>query len=211
MTEEEWFTATGLDYVVLGAASCLVQRRVRLLCCAFAHSVSRFALDVRTQTALELADRYAEGAVSDAERKAARKTIQELRLSLAPRSSRRANAVVYYALGKRASTDLSAAAAMAWEAVYNDPNERLRQVEIVRDVVGNPFRPVAFAPEWRTDTAIAIARGMYESRDFSPMPILADALQDAGCENAEVLNHCRDAEQVHVRGCWVVDLVLSKT
>ena len=51
---------------------------------------------------------------------------------------------------------------------------------------------------------------MYETRDFSAMPILADALQDAGCDNDDVLNHCRDAKQVHVRGCWVVDLVLGK-
>ena len=60
-----------------------------------------------------------------------------------------------------------------------------------------------------TDTAVAIARGMYESRDFSTMPILADALQDAGCDSADVLDHCRDPNGVHVRGCWVVDLVLG--
>ena len=51
---------------------------------------------------------------------------------------------------------------------------------------------------------------MYESRDFSAMPILADALQDAGCVNDDVLNHCREAHAAHVRGCWVVDLVLGK-
>ena len=51
---------------------------------------------------------------------------------------------------------------------------------------------------------------MYDSRDFSLMPILADALQDAGCENEHILNHCRDTEAKHVRGCWVVDLVLGK-
>jgi hypothetical protein len=51
---------------------------------------------------------------------------------------------------------------------------------------------------------------MYESRDFSPMPILADALQDAGCENPDILGHCRDPNGVHDRGCWVVDLVLGK-
>ena len=59
------------------------------------------------------------------------------------------------------------------------------------------FRPVTFAPEWRTDTAVALARQMYESRDFSAMPILADALQDAGCDNDDVLNHCR-GEGPHV-------------
>jgi hypothetical protein len=50
---------------------------------------------------------------------------------------------------------------------------------------------------------------MYESREFSAMPILADALQDAGCDCADILSHCR-SEQTHVRGCWVVDLVLEK-
>jgi hypothetical protein len=81
----------------------------------------------------------------------------------------------------------------------------------LRDIFGNPFRPVSFPPVWRTDTAIALARNMYESRDFSAMPILADALQDAGCDSAAILDHCRSAEQLHVRGCWVVDLVLGKT
>ncbi len=81
---------------------------------------------------------------------------------------------------------------------------------LAREVFGNPFRPVVFSPMWRTDTALSLARGMYESRDFGAMPILADALQDAGCDNEDVLNHCRDDKQVHVRGCWVVDLVLGK-
>ena len=79
----------------------------------------------------------------------------------------------------------------------------------IREVFGNPFRPVAFSPDWRTGTTVAIARGMYESRDFSAMPILADALQDTGCDSAEVLDHCRGPGP-HVRGCWVVDLVLGK-
>lgn len=85
------------------------------------------------------------------------------------------------------------------------------QCRTVREVFGNPFRPVTFDAAWRTDTAVSIAKGMYESRDFSAMPILADALQDAGCDSDEVLNHCRDEAQIHVRGCWVVDLVLGKS
>jgi hypothetical protein len=80
----------------------------------------------------------------------------------------------------------------------------------VRDVVGNPFRPVAFPPDWRTSTVVGVANQIYESRDFSAMPILADALQDAGCDNDEVLNHCRDTKLTHVRGCWVLDGVLGK-
>jgi hypothetical protein len=81
--------------------------------------------------------------------------------------------------------------------------------DVVREIVGNPFRPVTFSSEWRTDTVLSLARTMYDGRDFSAMPILADALQDAGCEVADILNHCRSGG-VHVRGCWVVDLVLGK-
>ena len=81
--------------------------------------------------------------------------------------------------------------------------------DALRCIFGNPFRPASFSPAWRTDTAVALARGMYEARDFSPMPILADALQDADCDNAEVLSHCRGPGP-HVRGCWVVDRVLGK-
>jgi hypothetical protein len=82
---------------------------------------------------------------------------------------------------------------------------------ILRDIFGNPFRPaVTFAPEWRTDTVMSLARTMYDSREFSAAPILADALQDAGCDSDELLAHCRDPNQVHVRGCWVVDRVLGK-
>jgi hypothetical protein len=81
---------------------------------------------------------------------------------------------------------------------------------LLREVLGNPFRPVTFSPSWRTDTAVSLARTMYDARDFSAMPILADAIQDAGCDSADILSHCRDANATHVRGCWVVDLVLGK-
>jgi hypothetical protein len=82
---------------------------------------------------------------------------------------------------------------------------------LLADVVGPVPRATVFDPAWRTDTAVAVARQMYDSRDFGAMPILADALQDAGCEDAEVLAHCRAAKHPHVRGCWVVDLVLGRS
>jgi hypothetical protein len=80
---------------------------------------------------------------------------------------------------------------------------------LLRDLFGNPFRKVKFDKRWRTDTAVALAQHMYESRDFGVMPILADALQDAGCDSEDILAHCR-SNGPHVRGCWVVDLVLGK-
>jgi hypothetical protein len=86
-------------------------------------------------------------------------------------------------------------------------NDFCAQAKLLREIFGNPFRPVTFSPQWRTDTALSLARQMYDSRDFSAMPILADALQDAGCDNTDVLDHCR-GPRPHVRGCWVCDLVL---
>ncbi len=86
----------------------------------------------------------------------------------------------------------------------------LESAPLIYDSFGNPFRPVACSPSLRTDTTMSLARGLYESREFRAMPILADALQDAGCDNDEILNHCRDANATHVRGCWVLDLVLEK-
>jgi hypothetical protein len=101
-------------------------------------------------------------------------------------------------------------AALALEGV-NIADETARQCEMLRDIFGNPFRkPPKFDKRWRTDTAVSLARQMYDSRDFGAMPILADALQDAGCEEPAILDHCRDPKQVHVRGCWVTDLVLGK-
>jgi hypothetical protein len=83
--------------------------------------------------------------------------------------------------------------------------------KILRDIWRNPFRELpALRKFWRTDTAVSLAGQMYESSDFSAMPILADALQDAGCEVAEVLGHCRGPGP-HVRGCWCVDLLLNKS
>jgi hypothetical protein len=81
----------------------------------------------------------------------------------------------------------------------------------LRDIFGNPFRPVTFDPEWRTTTALALATGIYDERAFDRLPILADALQDAGCDNDDILTHLRDTTTPHVRGCWALDLVLGKS
>jgi hypothetical protein len=87
--------------------------------------------------------------------------------------------------------------------------ERSVQADLFRDIFGNPFRPVAVEPSWRTSTVLPLASRMYELRDFSTMPILADALQDAGCTEPAVLDHCR-CGGTHVRGCWLIDLLLNK-
>jgi hypothetical protein len=68
---------------------------------------------------------------------------------------------------------------------------------------------VELLPEWRSKTAVMLAQQMYGSRDFTAMPILADALEDAGCENRHILDHCRGSDP-HVRSCWVLTLMLAK-
>ena len=88
-------------------------------------------------------------------------------------------------------------------------DEGAAHVRLMRCVFGNPFRAAACAPDWKTDTVLLLANQMYDSRDFSAMPILADALQEAGCTSDTALDHCRSGAP-HVRGCWVVDLVLGK-
>ena len=88
--------------------------------------------------------------------------------------------------------------------------DRAQQTRVIRDIVGNPFRPITCDPSWRTSDVMLLAQGIYDDRAFDRMPILADALQDTGCDNDDILNHCRDTSLIHVRGCWVVDLVLGK-
>jgi len=80
---------------------------------------------------------------------------------------------------------------------------------LLRDIVGNPFRPVTVDPTWQSNNVVGLAQAIYDDRAFDRLPILADALEDAGCTSPEILNHCRQPGE-HVRGCWVVDLLLAK-
>ncbi|HEX4607416.1 MAG TPA: hypothetical protein VH092_04345 [Urbifossiella sp.] len=79
---------------------------------------------------------------------------------------------------------------------------------MLRDIFGNPFAPMSFRPEWRTEAVVSLARGIYEERGFDRMSVLGDALEEAGCDSTDVLEHCRGAGP-HQKGCWVVDLVLG--
>ena len=90
--------------------------------------------------------------------------------------------------------------------------EATAQTELIRHIVGNPFRPVSLNPAWlawNDGTVPRITQAIYDDRAFDRMPILADALEDAGCQDQDILGHCRQPGE-HVRGCWVVDLLLGK-
>jgi len=218
MTEELWLKSRDLKrlFAHLGRPTQLVQdprvrRRYRLFgAAAVAHAWSNFELPSILRQALDVAERFADGNATTSELQSIRQTIQMDR------------ALAQFSLAACCVThdDVIFAGYDAAEHAYvqahgrSDPDavvaNSIANAQFFRDVFGNPFRPVAFSPDWRTSTAVAIARGMYDSRDFSTMPILADALQDAGCDHDDILNHCRDADATHVRGCWVVDLVLGK-
>jgi hypothetical protein len=90
----------------------------------------------------------------------------------------------------------------AWEA------ERRAQAAVLRCLLARPSGSAA-APGQLTSTAVTLARCIYAERAFDRLPILADALEDAGCDDADILSHCR-GDGPHVRGCWVVDLILGK-
>jgi hypothetical protein len=87
--------------------------------------------------------------------------------------------------------------------------ERKAVTDLVRDIYGNPFRPPTCDPRWRTADAVGLAAAAYDDRAFDRLPLLGDALMDAGCDSADIVAHCR-SNGPHVRGCWVVDLVLDK-
>jgi hypothetical protein len=86
------------------------------------------------------------------------------------------------------------------------------QSALLSDLFGPvPFRDVAVSPSlltWKDGTLPKLAQAIYDERRFDEMPILADALEEAGCNNPDMVRHCRQQEAVHVRGCWVLDLLM---
>lgn len=229
----------GLGALARDGRTHLTNRRFQLFAAALARSVSHLLPSDEWRDAIALAEQYAEDQKGSEAFFRTRSTLSFLHSdpSGPPGSdeARRgcAQNVVLFSLKADGGTDrpvhtdtLKWAANWAADALL-DPRlfrsgasaqgvarakraTQSEQVRVLRDIFGNPFRAVPLSASWRSDTAVWIARQMYESRDFSAMPILADALQDAGCDCADVLDHCRGTSPVHVRGCWVVDLVLGK-
>jgi hypothetical protein len=94
--------------------------------------------------------------------------------------------------------------------------ERAAQADLWREILGNPSRRVSLDPAWRTRLVLSLALGAYQERVLPEgilmadrLAVLADALEDAGCHDVEVLSHLRSPGP-HVRGCWVIDLILGK-
>jgi|GEM_PF-560011 hypothetical protein len=198
-------------------------RKRRLLFCAFARRIWDSIPEVLVRHLIVTTEALYDGTASEAEFHSACAVVNEQpnmwRNHLLGSECWRGHPVAVASFAVRAASDRAHQSAIgrgASEAIATEEEfvawtaEEQAQCDLLREVFGNPHRPVRFDPAWRTDTSVAIARQMYDSRDFGAMPILADALQDAGCDSDELLNHCRSATATHVRGCWVVDLVLGK-
>ena len=214
MTEAEWLAASDpmpmLDFIEATTS----ERRARLIACACCRSVGHFLTDNRSRDVIQAAELYVDGRITSDEFSLAALGAGEVfprDFAAEARAARFAAAAASY-MGSpnplRAVKNTAIEAACAYADKWKD--EQARQVDYIRDIFGNPSRPITFSAEWRTSTAVALASQMYEAREFSAMPILADALQGAGCDNVDVLDHCRGPGP-HVRGCWVIDLVLGNS
>ncbi len=239
MTEQKWLTSRlvepmrdllwetpGLIYKDRLQQHPRGRRRLRLFGVAFARRVIHLVSGPTLHQLLEAAEAFADGAetfdrlhelytrchvrgYNGIDEDDGAEQLQDL-LDRVTREELAAQAVASLASrDARSAACFHANAAVALEG-ENMLLEVARQADLFRDIFGNPFRKMELSKQWRTDTAVTLARQMYDAREFSAMPILADALQDAGCENEDILAHCRDTQLPHVRGCWVVDLVLGK-
>jgi hypothetical protein len=115
----------------------------------------------------------------------------------------------YRLAGVAASYCLAAMAAQVGRQRRDYEAEGRAQCDIIREFFPNPFRLPTLDPSWLTGNVVGLGQAACDGPEFELLPVLADALEDAGCENTEMLEHCRGAGE-HVRGCWLVDLILGK-
>jgi len=224
MTEQEWLTTTN-PYDLTDYKACRSERKRRLLSCAFARRVLFLISDNRYQQAVDIAERYADGVATEEEMRATRRVMKKVW-----NDRQFMEAVNNAATAVLATLEKEAVGALhGWEAAalppgtltrpdYNRGYDEEKHIACVlaHDVFGNPFRPVTLDRAWLTASVIGLAQAAYEQRhqpdgtlDQTHFAVLADALEDAGCDNSEILTHCRQSG-LHVRGCWVVDLLLDK-
>ena len=226
MTEEEWLTGTGdLLTNVIDKAS---DRKLRLFACACCRRVGDYLWSGSLgQAAILTAEKFADGITTTRELDALQQLV-EGQLELYPEEPVYEPSYWVCARNIREAVERSALYAANLSTLSIAPNadyfdarckkrwdeELAAQVSLLRDIFGNPFRSQPTVDSswlsWNDGVIPKLAQAIYDDRAFDRLPILADALEEAGCTNADILNHCRQPGE-HVRGCWVVDLVLGKS
>jgi hypothetical protein len=230
MTEAEWLACDDLYSMLEFLRDRVSDRKLRLFAVACCRRPYYRVDDERHRRAIQFAERMADEAVSEGEWREVRQAALELWQAAwadsleaqqqAPRGTPEVEKLVH--------ADMATAAGWAiledaWEAAYQATgvdwgedyaDEPAHQLVLLRDVFGPPlFRPVPIDPAWLGadgGAAPALARRIYNDRAFHDLPVLAGALERAGCADPDMLSHCRQPSE-HVRGCWVVDLILGKS
>jgi hypothetical protein len=234
MNEAGWLACENPGPMLVWLGRAASARKLRLFACACCRRVGHLLNDRGAHAALATAERFADGLVGDGERSAARRAAQQASQTRAvtnqpptfPRWERRVASAIYYATAADAWEGAYKARQLAAEALFwraggfdtpdwqaVEPAERRAQTELLRDLFGPlPFRAVAIDPAWLAwggGTVVKLAAAAYDERAFDRLPILADALEEAGCADEAVLAHLRGPGP-HVRGCWALDLLLGK-
>ena len=211
MTEAEWLAETDPLRLLRGLRDRASDRKLRLFACAGCRRLWWLLRDPRSRTAVEVGERYADGLAD----------VQEL--AAAAQDARQAadEAEQARAAGWNAARSAAGTADTPWAAAERVAGSAAFDADLLRHVLGNPFRPPPpLAPSvlrWDGGTVKRLAEGAYEQRDrpagtLDParVAVLADALEEAGCADADLLRHLRGPGP-HVRGCWALDFLLAKS
>jgi hypothetical protein len=233
MTEAEWLACTDPQRMLAFLRGKASDRKLRLFAVASCRRVLHLLADQCFRKAVTVAERFADGGALLSELADCLGGTQAAWGSL-PWVSDPVGMLKALAVGSAAKSVYSTAASapvdammvgdcavtalgLAGEADSAGTSKTLTdaeevfQCQLLRDLFGLlPFRPIHTDHSWRTPSVVALAQTAYEKRAFDRLPILADALEEAGCTNGDILSHCREPGE-HVRGCWVVDLVLAKS
>jgi hypothetical protein len=216
MTEAEWLGGTdpGALLQSLRGKRGLTRKR-RLFAVGCCRHLGFLLGGEASRHAVEVAERYADGLASDDEREAARRAHEQARAHTteAPAGSAVAPGVVaaYYTVRETLAHPFGFREEYVWRNATRG-GDPAWVCALVRCVFGNPFRRVRVRPGWLAwDGGVVrkLAEGIYQERAFERLPVLGDALEEAGCTESAILDHCRQPGK-HVRGCWVVDALLRK-
>jgi hypothetical protein len=221
MTEADWLSCSDPDAMLQFLEGKASQRKLPLFCVACCrHLLTQIKLQSWDVAAVDVAERFADGNATAAELEtAAAETSRDWTGAFACADAARISGGVAAAsdCADNAAYEVGEQVAAAVEN-YDDDNpifraardqERRLQSALLRDIAGDVFRLQKCESRWLSTNVLALAEAIYSDRAFDRLPILADALEDAGCTDADILDHCRQPVE-HVRGCWVVDLLLNR-
>jgi hypothetical protein len=203
LTEKEWLACTDVALMWWALRPKPPRRKQQLFAAACCHRIWHLLPDERCRRAIEILERFADGQAMADEWNDTRRAVAELAGDAFGGEVRDKAAAAVETADCGYGPTVPAGYAAEVSGRSEDP---AAQASLLRDIVGNPFRPVSFDPSWRTPRVLELARSIYEARNFDLLPALGKALRRAGCQDSEILGHCRGPGP-HVRGCWVVDLI----